>query len=210
VSSYGHGELLSALRAAVHRDHRRHRRKLRTTAVRGILLLFVSGAVAVATNMPWWQPETAKAHVLVQARLRYDGYGLTAGSVIALWQAPNSGGGSCLLFGALRKGAPPRGECEQRPGGPVYIDGHPIDIAGGSSELSHGVYNHLVAGSVDPKSGIVRVVLERETGSMTLAFAHGWFLGDTAPTKTVSVPNAYIVGYDAFGHEVARMRVWKH
>jgi hypothetical protein len=209
MSSYGHDELVSALRAAVVSDHRRRRRKLHAAVAASALALFVGGTVAAATNMPWWQPERSKANVLVQTRLRYDGYGLTAGSLIALWQAPSQGGGFCLLLGTLHAGVPKRaGECQQIAGDPIYSPGRPIDIRGAASGLAHGLYDHLLTGSVDPTSGIVKVVLEQPTGAVRLAFAHGWFLGDTAPTKTLAVPDAYVIGYDASGHEVARVRVW--
>jgi hypothetical protein len=214
MTGYAHDELLSALRVAVNHDHLRRRRKTRAAIAVCALVLFVGGAVAAAANAPWWtvsKSDLSKATLLVKAPLGYDSHGLAAGSKIALWRAPNEGGGSCLLIGSLNAGPPTRGAlCESIAGSAVYPQGQPIAVGGASSDLSHGVYDHLVLGSIDPKSAIVKVVLQRPTGTVTLAFNRGWFLGDTTPTTTLTVPNAYVVGYDASGHEVARVRVWKH
>ena len=214
MSDYAHDELLSALRVAVNRDHSRRRRKTRFAIVVSALVLFVSGAAVAATNAPWWtvsKSDRSRATVLVSSALRYESYGLAAGSKIALWRAPNEGGGSCLLIGALKAGPPARGSiCQSTGGEDRYRQGRPIAVSGASSDLANGLYNHLILGSVDPRSGIVKVVLQGPTGSVTLAFSHGWFFGDTAPTTTLTVPNAYVVGYDASGHQVARVPVWKH
>jgi hypothetical protein len=211
MNSHAHDEMLSALRVAVNSDHRRRQRTMRAAIAVSVLAVFVGGAVAAAANAPWWtvsKSDRAKATVLVRATLGHDGYGLAAGSEIALWRASNVGGGSCLLIGALSAGPPARGGlCYSVGGGPAYPHGRPISV-GASSDLSHGHYDHLVLGSVDPRSGIVKVVLQRPVESVTLAFDGGWFLGDTAPTRTLAVRDAYLVGYDASGHEVARVRVW--
>jgi hypothetical protein len=73
--------------------------------------------------------------------------------------------------------------------------------------LRHGLYDHLVEGSVDPKSGIVKVVLESSGRTTVLAFRHGAFLGDAPPTTTFRVRKTSVVGLDASGHEVARVRL---
>lgn len=205
-------EMLSALRVAVNSDHRRRRRRMRAAIAASVLAVFVGGAVAAAANAPWWtvsKADRANATVLVKATLHHDGYGLAAGSRIALWRASNVGGGSCLLIGALEAGPPARGGiCYSITTTPTYAPGKPFSV-GASSDLSRGRYDHLVLGSVDRKSGIVKVVLERPTGPVTLSLSDGWFLGDTAPTRTLAVPHAYLVGYDASGHEVARVSVWR-
>jgi hypothetical protein len=213
MNGYAHDELLKVLRVAVNRDHLRRQRKTRAAIAVTALVLFVGGAVAAAANAPWWtvpKSDHAKATILVRATLRYDRHRLLAGSKIALWRAPNEGGGSCLLIGALNAGPPTRGSlCKSIAGDPVYPQGRPISVIGDSAR-SHRVYDHLVLGSVDPRSTIVKVVLQRPGGSVTLALSHGWFLGDTAPTVTLTVPHTFVVGYDASGHEVARVNVWKH
>ena len=213
MNARSHDEMLSALRVAVNDDHRRRRRRMRAAIAGSLLAVFVGGAVAAAANAPWWtvsKADRAKATVLVRATLHHESHGLPAGSRIALWRAANEGGGSCLLIGALKAGPPARGGvCFSVAAGPAYPQGRPMSLSA-SSDLSHGRYDHLVLGSVDPRSGIVKVVLQAPTGTVTLAYAGGWFLGDTAPTRTLTVPNAYLVGYDASGHEVERIRVWKH
>lgn len=213
MTGQAYEDLLGALQVAVTRDHRRRRRNVHAVLVVCLLVFLIGGTVSAATITPWWvrsKPERSKATVLVRATLRYDNNGLAAGSEIALWRAPDQAGGTCLLFGAARAGVPHRaGLCESNARKPVYAPGKPINAIS-SSSLSHGVYDHIIAGSVDPRSGIVKVTLERQNGSRALTFSHGWFLGDAAPTTTVDVPNAYVAGYDKLGHEVTRIPVWHH
>lgn len=209
MNNHAHEDLLGALRAAVNRDHVQRRRKTHSVVVVALLFVLLGGTVAAATT-PWAdrsKPEVSKAVILVRATLRYDNYRLAAGTKIAIWRTPDQAGGACLLFGSLDAGPPHRGSflCESPGGQPVHSRTK-LMMLGIPSILSHGVYDHFVFGFVDPTSGIVRVVLKRSTGSSTLAFSHGWFLGDTAPTTAVDVPNAYVVGYDRAGHEVTRVR----
>ena len=213
MNSHRYDNLLDALQIAVNRDHLRRRRRVQAVASMSLLVLLVGATVSAATDTPWWvrsKPERSKATILVRATLRYEVNGLGAGSKIALWSAPDEAGGTCLLLGALNAGVPHREAlCESNAAKPTYPPGKPIDPIVDST-LAHGVYAHVVAGSVDPTSGTVKVVLTRPTGSRTLAFSRGWFLGDTAPTRTVDVPNAYVVGYDRSGHEVTRTPVSHH
>ena len=203
-------DLLAALRIAVNRDHRRRQRKARAGAV-SILVLLIGATVAAAASAPWWKspkPEVAKATLLVETTLRYPYNGIVAGTKIVLWTAPDQAGGSCLVIsrsGALRWG--PRShpaECRQY--GTYQPAGNPLSVGVGSV-LSRGLYDHLVEGSVDPESGIVKVALEQPSGATTLAFHHGWFLGDMRPTKKLDLRNAYLVGFNSSGHEVARLHL---
>jgi hypothetical protein len=155
------------------------------------------------------KPDVSKATELVQATLTNDFNTLKAGTTIALWRAPDQGGGWCLLFGPLASGPSSQagGECGSSVG--ATQPGHPINVSS-SSVLAHGIYEHLVQGFVDPTSGIVKVELQTANGSYPLAFTNGWFLGDLGPTGSVDVDDAYVIGYDKAGNEVARAAAWPH
>lgn len=158
------------------------------------------------------KPELSKAKVLVQMTLVYRNGIQSAGTTLALWQAPNTGRGECLLSGPLSAGPSTRFggyECGDGPSLNAASSSHPINVSF-SSALSHGLYDHLVQGSVYPSSGIVKVELLTPSGLKPLAFANNWFLGELAPTKSLSAPNTYVVGYDQSGHEVARVPVSQH
>lgn len=210
MNGHSHEELLAALQLAVNRDLRRRRHRLSATVTATMFSLLIGGTVASAGPTPWAtrsKPERSKAVILVQAKLRYDYDRISADSVVAVWRAPDSAGGNCLLLGALNGGVPMRaGVCESGGIKPVYSRAKPIELIL-STLLSHGRYDHILLGSVDRRSGIVKVVLQRPANRRTLAFSHGWFLGDTGPTTTVGIRTAYIIGYDRSGDEVARVRV---
>jgi hypothetical protein len=173
-------------------------------------LVIAGGALAAVYALPWWKPEIAKATLLVETPLHYHYDGIPADTKIALWQAPDQTGGQCLIVNrsatVFHWG---RGShsavCVQH--GSFQPTRLPLSVEGGSSVLDHGVYDHLVLGWANPKSGIVKVVLHEPSGATTLAFRHGWFLGDARPTKKLDVPDAYLVGVDASGREIARVLI---
>ena len=86
---------------------------------------------------------------------------------------------------------------------------HPLSV-GFSSVLSHGAYQHLIQGSVNASSGIVKVELHTPTGTTDLTLANGYFLGQLPPSDSVHADGASVVGYDAAGNEVAHAEVSPH
>jgi hypothetical protein len=205
--------LLTCLRIAVNHDHLRRRRQARIALAVSTLVLLIGATVASAATAHWWRnprPDIAKATPLVETTLRYPYNRIAAGTKIVLWTAPNQSGGSCLVVGRATAGlhwGPRSHPAECRQHGIYQPTGDPMTVGVGSV-LSDGLYEHLIEGSVDPTSGIVKVALQEASGPRTtLAFHNGWFLGDVRPTKTFSIADAYLIGFDADGHEVARVRL---
>ena len=158
------------------------------------------------------KPDFAQATKLVETTLAYDFSIWKAGTTIALWKAPDQGGGWCLVLGPVPLPASGAGagaeQCGPTTGSPP--PGHPLNVSF-SSGLAHGMYRHLLQGSVDPSSGIVKVELQTADGTTRLLdFANGYFLDNVAPTNSVRLDGAFVVGYDASGKEVARAAVSPH
>jgi hypothetical protein len=152
--------------------------------------------------------DRSKAEKLVELTLTADFSIWKAGTTIALWKVPAKGGWECVFEGSLfpaewPSGGPPgAGGCRA----PGQQPAPPSDHAFESTSFAGGPAG-VISGHVNPASGIARVELHEASGSQTLPFANGYFLGQLPPGgKMGELPPGgpfTVVGYDAAGKEVA-------
>jgi hypothetical protein len=159
------------------------------------------------------KPVLSDAQKLVATTLAHDFSVWKAGTTVALWQAPDAGGKDSCEF--LAPVPVPLNDplqigltgCGADPG--TLPPGKLLTV-GFSSGLAHGSYEHLVDGSTDASSGIVRVEVQMPGHTQPLDFVNDHFLGDFAPTAAIHVADAFVVGFDASGKEVARAPLSPH
>jgi hypothetical protein len=151
-----------------------------------------------------------KARKLVALRLSADFSIWTKGTTVAVWRAPTLDGNECTFVAPASPR--PSGVSEGVPGGPS-ICGPPASRRLPSEDpfgtMSFSVAGGgLIEGEVDRSSGIVRIALRSRTGSTTLPFNNGHFLGqlpeDGSRGEFPRGGPFVLVGYDAAGKEVAR------
>lgn len=147
------------------------------------------------------KPELDKAKELVLLTLTHDQGIDRAGDTIALWTAPNRGGGTCWFMrtaGAAHEGGYSCGSSPTPPESP-----------GLSSTLVGDHYANLVEGFVDPALGAVKAQLVGASRTLPVSFANGAVLAELPDSPRAGkepgpVPGGpwRLVLYDAAGQEV--------
>jgi hypothetical protein len=168
-----------------------------------------SGGQCKAHPLIEMAPQLDKAKKLVETTLRYGAGIMPAGSRVATYEAPDAASSATCLFVA-----PVPLPTDRQPVGAMTCGGmvnpaskaHPLN-AWLASGLSHGSYDHLVGGAVDPSLGAARVEVQLPGEVVPLSFANDHFIGDLPPTDKADVNAAFVVAYDASGREIARQQL---
>jgi hypothetical protein len=148
-------------------------------------------------------PELERATRVVSLTLAHDQGAYDAGDAIALWTAPNRGGGVCWFMSTSATAAHTGGaSCASSP--------TPPSGPGVSSTLVDGHYANLVAGFVDPALGVAKVELVGASETLPVAFADNAVLGELpdapkAGKEPGPIPGGpwRLVYLDASGREVS-------
>ena len=185
----------------------------------GIAAVLVGGAVLLAapalggsgitffgdgTDAPSVEPGSLRSAVSVKTR---------DGDVAALWVAPTSEGGRCVVLNVGANAAAPStvinsgGWCTRPPlreqGAAFAATINWVNPAGGRFEV-------VLAGEVSPAGGIARIELRSGAGATMLPLADGLFLGSLpssgAAGRLARGDGPYVlVGRDRAGAEVATL-----
>jgi hypothetical protein len=147
-------------------------------------------------------PIVAQARRLVTLTLTHANGPYAAGDTIAVWLAPNRGGGTCTLLGAAdaRPHSPGPMQCGEAP----PKTGLTVGV---SSGLQDGMYVNLLDGFAG--AGIAHVELVGRDGPLPVAFGGGAFLAELPSSPRAGkgpgpIPGGpyRVVAYDAAGQEV--------
>jgi hypothetical protein len=153
-------------------------------------------------------PELDRAKRLVSLTLTHDQGYYHAGDTIALWTAPNRGGGTCFTLGSAdTMPAHGSGSCGSAPV-PSYSPGLGSALVGGDH------YANLVEGFVEPKLDAAKVELVGADETLPVAFANGAYLAELPDSPKVGngpgpIPGGpwRVVYEDAAGKEVGSARL---
>jgi hypothetical protein len=191
----------------------RSRRLLAPALVVAVLVI----AGAAAGDRLWRGPspaeiDTSQATKLVEFTLTTDvstTQGWKAGDRIALWHLPQPDGSTCVMA-ALASPKPTTSDLVA--GGSCGMSDQvpprkPLWIVWGL-EWSGSGGGRLLSGNVSSGSGIARMELRSDAGSLPLAYSHNWFLGELPPSSyeaSLPQPGEYVlVGYDSQGQVIVR------
>lgn len=152
-------------------------------------------------------PELDKARRLVALTLAHDQGAYHAGDTIALWTAPNRGGGTCWFLAggasALHQGGASCGSASA----PSYSPSLGSTLVG-----DH--YANLVEGFVDPTLDAERVELVGASATLPVSFANGAYLAELPDSPRAGKGPGVVPGgpwrvavYDASGREVKSVRL---
>jgi hypothetical protein len=152
-------------------------------------------------------PELDKAKRLVTLTLAHDQGSYKAGDAIALWTAPNRGGGTCWWLGTPATSKPLGGaSCAS------------ATVPTSSPSLGSGLvgdhYANLVQGFADPALGATKAELVGASTTLPVAFANDAYLAELPDSPRAGkgpgpVPGGpwRLVLYDASGNEVSSERL---
>lgn len=152
-------------------------------------------------------PELNKAKRLVSLTLTHDQGFYKAGDTIALWTAPNRGGGICWFLSTAATAA--------HEGGASCGSTAPSYSPGVGSALVHGDhYANLVQGFVDPRLAAAKVELVGSAGTLPVSFANGAYLAELPDSPRAGknpgpIPGGpwRVVIYDSAGKQVEAARL---
>lgn len=116
-------------------------------------------------------PEMDRATRLVSLTLAHDQGYYKAGDTIALWTAPNRGGGTCWFMSTPASATHVGGASCGSASAPSYSPSF-------GSSLVHDHYAHLVEGFVDPKLGAVKAELVGASQTLPVSLENGAYLAE--------------------------------
>ncbi len=175
---------------------------------------FAGYAVKGRTAQPSSVPDLSRASKLVSAKL-------PSGQELAVWQAPNAGGGHCVFLdkSAATAGVPTTitgaGECTDSPPSQKWMNkDSPVSTNIGWAKTSEGAYGYEV--TIEGRVDVARVAglaVVSSAGAMPVALSHGYFVGGLAPSgacgKLAPGGPYFLVAYDRSGTEVGRQDLEK-
>ena len=161
--------------------------------------------------------DLANAHQLVSLTLTSDFSIYKSGTVIALWEAPGAGGGTCIFTAKANEAPTPWPGSGDNPvnGGGCSSAGNPQPLIGTQNPIGvsssggrvNGTWSGIIEGRVDPASGITKLELQSATSSIPVPLENGWFLAELPPASSpTAVPSGgpyTLIGYDANGNQIA-------
>lgn len=165
---------------------------------------------------PSSSPDLSRASKLVSTTLK-------TGEQLAVWQAPNAGGGQCVFVDKTREtteSATPTtitgaGECSSaRPSQKWMNKEGPVstNIDWGKSSADDSSYEVIIEGRVDI-SRVASLAVVSPEGASPLSLAHGYFIGalpsSSAAGKLASDGPYLLVAYGRDGAEVSRQDLGK-
>ncbi|RDI73976.1 hypothetical protein Gocc_2073 [Gaiella occulta] len=166
------------------------------------------------TAQPSSVPDLSRASKLVSAKL-------PSGQELAVWQAPNAGGGHCVFLdkSAATAGVPTTitgaGECSDSPPSQKWMNkDSPVSTNIDWAKTSEGAYGYEV--TIEGRVDVARVAglaVVSSAGAMPVALSHGYFVGGLAPSGASGrlAPGGpyFLVAYDRSGTEVGRQDLEK-